>query len=183
MNKTHVEGNAELPGIACQTNLIGQPALITGASTGIGKATALESAKAGADIVVNTGDQEPAEEIAHQIEACGRRVIAIKADVSKEDQVLAMFATAINHFDTLHIVVNNAGLKRDAPFDQMSLEQWNTVIGVNLTGQFLCGREAEREFKRRGIQESISVAAGKIICISSVHQQIPWAVTRLRRAA
>ncbi|HTJ89216.1 MAG TPA: SDR family oxidoreductase, partial [Acidocella sp.] len=96
-------------------------------------------------------------------------------DVSKEDQVLAMFAKAINHFDTLHIVVNNAGLQRDAPFDQMSLEQWNTVIGVNLTGQFLCAREAVREFKRRGIQERVSVAAGKIICISSVHQQIPWA--------
>jgi glucose 1-dehydrogenase len=60
-------------------------------------------------------------------------------------------------------------------FDQMTLEQWNTVINVNLTGQFLCTRAAAREFKRRGVVQPISVAAGKIICTSSVHQQIPWA--------
>ena len=86
-----------------------------------------------------------------------------------------MFASAIEHFGTLHIVVSNAGLQRDAPFDKMTLDQWNTVIGVNLTGQFLCTREAVREFKRRGVDSAVSVAAGKILCMSSVHQEIPWA--------
>jgi len=85
-----------------------------------------------------------------------------------------MFRQAIQEFGTLDILVNNAGLQRDAPFDQMTLAQWNTVIGVNLTGQFLCAREALREFKRRGVVKEVSVAAGKIICISSVHEVIPW---------
>jgi glucose 1-dehydrogenase len=155
--------------------LQGQPALITGASSGIGRATALGLAQAGADIVVNyIGDPAPAEEVAHQIEGFGARAIAIEADVSKEDQVQAMFAKAIGHFGTLHVVVSNAGLQRDSPFDKMTLEQWETVIGINLTGQFLTAREAVREFKKRGVVKNISVAAGKIICMSSVHQQIPW---------
>lgn len=101
--------------------------------------------------------------------------MAIKADVSKEEEVAAMFARAIDHFGTVHIAVSNAGLQRDAPYDEMTLEQWNTVIGVNLTGQFLCTREAAREFKRRGVVGHVSVAAGKILCMSSVHQEIPWA--------
>jgi glucose 1-dehydrogenase len=133
-------------------------------------------AAAGADVVVNyVTAPEEAEEVAHAIEAMGRRCMTVKADVSKEDQVLAMFAQAIQHMGTLHIVVSNAGLQRDAPFEQMTLEQWNMVIGVNLTGQFLCTREAAREFKRRGVDEAISVAAGKMLCMSSVHQEIPWA--------
>jgi len=156
--------------------LAGQPALVTGANSGIGKATALGLAKAGADVVVNyVTDPASAEEVAHQIEAEGGRAIALQADVSKEDDVQAMFARAIAHFGTLHIVVSNAGLQRDAPYDQMTLEQWNTVIGVNLTGQFLCTREATREFKKRGVVKEVSLAAGKIICMSSVHQEIPWA--------
>jgi glucose 1-dehydrogenase len=156
--------------------LMGQPALVTGANSGIGKAVALGLASAGADVVVNyVTDPNSADEIAHTIEKMGRRAVAMKADVSREDDVAAMFARAIDHFGTLHVVVSNAGLQRDAPFDQMTLEQWNTVIGVNLTGQFLCTREAAREFKRRGVVETISTAAGKILCMSSVHQEIPWA--------
>lgn len=156
--------------------LRGQPALITGASSGIGKATALGLAQAGADIVVNyIGNPAPAEDIAHQVEAFGSKAIAIEADVSNEDQVQAMFAKAADHFGTLHIVVSNAGLQSDAPFDEMTLHQWQTVISVNLTGQFLTTREAVRIFKKRGVVENMSVAAGKIICMSSVHQEIPWA--------
>ena len=156
--------------------LAGQPALVTGANSGIGEAVALGLAQAGADVAVNyVVAPEAAEDVCHRIEAMGRRAIAIKADVSREDEVLAMFARAIGHFGTLHVVVSNAGLQRDAPFDRMTLEQWNTVIGVNLTGQFLCTREAAREFKRRGVVPSVSAAAGKIICMSSVHQEIPWA--------
>jgi glucose 1-dehydrogenase len=171
-----VRDNADLPTVPYAKTLQGQPALITGASSGIGMATALGMAQAGADIVVNyIGDPAPAEEVAHRIEGFGCRAIAIEADVSKEDQVQAMFAKAIGHFGTLHVVVSNAGLQRDAPFDKMTLQQWETVIGVNLTGQFLTAREAVREFKRRGVIKDISVSAGKIICMSSVHQEIPWA--------
>ena len=165
-----------LPRVDYPIVLSGQPALVTGANSGIGKAVALGLAAAGADVVVNyVTDPNTADEIAHAIEKMGRRAIAIKADVSREGDVIAMFAQAIDHFGTLHVVVSNAGLQRDAPFDQMTLEQWNTVIGVNLTGQFLCTREAAREFKRRGVVETVSTAAGKILCMSSVHQEIPWA--------
>jgi glucose 1-dehydrogenase len=170
------EDAAELPNLPYAKTLTGQPALVTGANSGIGKATALGLAQAGADVVVNyVTDPAAAEEVAHQIEGYGRRAIAIQADVSKEDEVIAMFAKAISHFGTLHVAVSNAGLQRDSPFEQMTLEQWNTVIGVNLTGQFLCTREAAREFRKRGVVPGVSVAAGKIICMSSVHQEIPWA--------
>ncbi|MGY4513507.1 SDR family oxidoreductase [Bradyrhizobium sp. USDA 3650] len=156
--------------------LEGQPALVTGANSGIGRAVALGLAASGADVVVNyVADPQAADDVAHQVEALGRKAITIKADVSDEEDVRAMFGKAIDHFGTLHIVVNNAGLQRDAPFHEMTFEQWNTVIGVNLTGQFLCAREAIREFKRRGVVKNISAAAGKLLCMSSVHQEIPWA--------
>ena len=167
---------SRLPRAPYQPVLIGQPALVTGANSGIGKAVALGLARAGADVVVNyVTHPETAEDVAHEIEAMGRKAIALKADVSKEDEVERMFADAIAHFGTLHISVSNAGLQRDSPFDEMTLEQWNTVISVNLTGQFLCTRAATREFKRRGVVPEVSQAAGKIICMSSVHQVIPWA--------
>ncbi|WP_158803271.1 SDR family oxidoreductase [Acidisoma sp. L85] len=165
-----------VPHFAYDPVLMGQPALVTGANSGIGKAVALGLARAGADVVVNyVTNPEAAEEVVHEIEAMGRRSIALKADVSREDEVEKMFADAIAYLGTLHIVVSNAGLQRDAPFDQMTLEQWNTVIGINLTGQFLCTRAATREFKKRGVVPAVSQAAGKIICMSSVHQVIPWA--------
>jgi glucose 1-dehydrogenase len=170
------DDNADLPHVTYPKTLIGQPALVTGANSGIGKATAIGLAKAGADVVINyVTDPQAAEDVAHEIIGFGGRAITLQADVSKEEEVLAMFAKAISHFGTLHIVVSNAGLQRDSPFEQMTVEQWNTVIGVNLTGQFHCTREAAREFIKRGIDKKISVAAGKIICMSSVHQEIPWA--------
>jgi glucose 1-dehydrogenase len=168
--------NAELPVVTYAKSLRGQPALVTGANSGIGKATALGLGRAGADVVVNyVTDPGAAEDVAHEIEGAGGRAIAIRADVSNEAEVTAMFAQAVSHFGTLHIVVSNAGLQRDSPFEEMTLEQWNTVIGINLTGQFLCTREAARVYKKRGVVPDISVAAGKIICMSSVHQEIPWA--------
>lgn len=156
--------------------LAGQAALVTGANSGIGRAVALALARAGADVVVNyVVDPAAAQTVVHDIQAMGRRAIALPADVSYEAQVEAMFERAIAVFGTLHIVVCNAGLQRDAPFDEMTLAQWNEVIGVNLTGQFLCARSAVREFRRRGVDPALSAAAGKIICMSSVHQHIPWA--------
>jgi glucose 1-dehydrogenase len=164
-----------LPAQAIPVLLKGQKALVTGANSGIGKAIAIALGQAGADVAVNYVDGDSsAQDVVNTIVSSGSRAMAIKADVSSESEVQAMFQQMYREFGTIDILVNNAGLQRDAPFDQMSLAQWNFVIGVNLTGQFLCSREAVREFKRRGVVKELSVAAGKIICISSVHEVIPW---------
>lgn len=171
-NAPHVEAR-EAPHMI---DLAGQSALVTGANSGIGRAIALGLAQAGADVAVNFIDhREAADEVAGLIEQMGRRAMVIHGDVSREEDVESMYALAIQHFGTLHISVSNAGLQRDAPFETMTLRDWNTVIGVNLTGQFLCCRAAIREFLRRGVVPSVSAAAGKVLCISSVHQAIPWA--------
>lgn len=156
--------------------LVGQKALVTGASSGIGRAVALALGRAGADVMVNYAHGgERARSVADEIRSSGARAAVFGADVSREDQVQAMFAAMLKEFGTVDILVTNAGLQRDAPFDEMTLEQWSLVIGVNLTGQFLCAREAVREFRRRGVAPEVSCAAGKIICMSSVHEVIPWA--------
>ena len=156
--------------------LKGQKALVTGANSGIGQAVALALAHAGADVVVNyVSRPEAAEAVVKAASQSGANVYAHQADVRKEDQVQGMFKKMIQEFGTIDILVNNAGLQKDAPFDQMSLADWQFVLDVNLTGQFLCAREAVREFKRRGIRKEVSCAAGKIICMSSVHEVIPWA--------
>ncbi|MCG8420685.1 MAG: SDR family oxidoreductase [Proteobacteria bacterium] len=165
-----------MPTCTPPTLLKGQKALITGANSGIGRGIALAMGQAGADVVVNyVADEGAAHEVAAEVKATGSNAIAIKADVSKEDQVEAMFKTMFDEFGTIDILVNNAGLQRDAAFDEMTLADWQFVLDVNLTGQFLCAREAVREFKRRGVVSEVSCAAGKIICISSVHEVIPWA--------
>ena len=117
---------------------------------------------------------EIAEQTVDEIVAAGGEAYAIHADISKEDEVQAMFAEMYGKYGTVDILVNNAGLQRDSRFVDMTLEQWNTVIGINLTGQFLCSREAVKEFIRRGVVPEMSRAAGKIICMSSVHEVIPW---------
>jgi glucose 1-dehydrogenase len=137
---------------------------------------AIALGQAGADVVVNyVRGEEAANQVVETIAATGARALAIAADVSREEQVQAMFGRMMEEFGTIDILVSNAGLQQDAPIEEMTLAQWNTVIGVNLTGQFLCAREAIREFKRRGVVEQVSVSAGKIICMSSVHEVIPWA--------
>jgi len=156
--------------------LTGQKALVTGANSGIGRAVAIALGRAGADVVVNwVAGEEAAEQVVAEISQAGARAYAHRADVAREDQVVAMFARMRDEFGTIDILVNNAGLQRDAAFHDMTLGEWNTVVGVNLTGQFLCAREAIREFLRRGVMPEVSCAAGKIICMSSVHQAIPWA--------
>jgi glucose 1-dehydrogenase len=153
-----------------------QKALVTGANSGIGEACAIALGAAGAAVGVNyVSHPEAAERVVETIRASGSDAIALKADVSRESEVEAMFAEMIERFGTVDILINNAGLQRDSPFPEMTLENWSTVINVNLTGQFLCARTAVREFLRRGVVPAVSSSAGKIICMSSVHERIPWA--------
>lgn len=159
-----------------ETTLDGQRAIVTGANSGIGEAIAKGLAEAGATVVVNyVTDDENAQRVVDEICTTGSRAFAIKADVSSEEQVQAMFQRAISELGSIDIVVNNAGLQQDAPFHEMTLAQWRKVIDVNLTGQFLCARAAVREFLRRGLMPQLSCSLGKIICLSSVHDLIPWA--------
>jgi glucose 1-dehydrogenase len=158
--------------------LKGQIAIVTGASSGIGAGVAKSLAAAGATVVVNhpvDATKAAAEAVLAEIASIGGDGITYQADVSKEDEVKKMFADVIARFGTVDILINNAGLQRDSPFQEMTLEQWNYVLAVNLTGQFLCAREAVKEFLRRGVVPERSRAAGKIICMSSVHEVIPWA--------
>ena len=167
---------AHMPALPINQVLKGQKALVTGANSGIGQAVALALAQAGADVVVNyVSRPEAAEAVVKEASRCGVNAYAHRANVAKEDEVQGMFQKMIQEFGTIDILVNNAGLQKDAPIDQMSLADWQFVLDVNLTGQFLCSREAIREFKRRGIRKEVSCAAGKIICMSSVHEVIPWA--------
>ncbi len=155
--------------------LSGQTALVTGANSGIGAGVAKSLGQAGANVIVNyVSKPEVADQIVAEIKGYGVDALAIMADVSKEDQVQAMVKQAVDHFGTIDILINNAGLQRDAKFDEMTLAQWQLVIDVNLTGQFLCAREVIREFLRRGPRPDVSKATGKIICMSSVHELIPW---------
>lgn len=176
MSKNDALPDITMPQSQYRNLLTGQKALVTGASSGIGKNVAINLAKEGADVVVNyIGNEDDANAVVDEITVFGRLAVAIKVDVSDEVQVQAMYKSMFEAFGTIDILVNNAGLQQDAAFEEMTLAQWNKVIGVNLTGQFLCAREAVREFKRRGVVPGVSCAAGKIISMSSVHEVIPWA--------
>ncbi len=158
--------------------LQGQIAIITGASSGIGSGVAKSLAEAGATVVINypvEATKAAADAVLKEITDAGGLGSVAQCDVSKEDQVIKLFADVVAQYGTVDILINNAGLQRDAKFHEMTLDQWNTVISVNLTGQFLCAREAIREFLRRGPRPEVSAATGKIICMSSVHELIPWA--------
>lgn len=162
--------------MAKRSELSGQIAVVTGASTGIGRACALALADSGAHVVVNyRGNADGAAAVAAGIAARGVEPLVVQADVSDEGAVEAMFAQAIRRFGTVHVLVNNAGIEDEAAFAETTAGAWRRVIDVNLTGQFLCARAAVREYLRRGVEPAVSPAAGKIVCISSVHQQIPWA--------
>lgn len=174
--RKHNLPRAVLPSCPVVRHLEGQKALVTGAATGIGKAIAIALGHAGADVVVDYLNRvDDAEAVVAKIERCGSRGLAYQADVTEEDQVLGMFEAMKKEFGTIDILVNNAGIQLDASIDEMTLDQWDRVMSVNLRGQFLCARESVREFKRRGVREEISCCAGKIICITSVHDVIPWA--------
>ena len=155
-----------------------QNAIITGSSSGIGRAIAIGIAREGANVLINyNSDKEGAEEVAHITSQCegGGKTIICKGDVSKEEDVLHMFEQVNKNFGPVDICVPNAGIQIDVELHDMTLEQWSTVIDVNLTGQFLCARSALREFLKNGVREGVSRSAGKIIHVSSVHEVIPWA--------
>jgi len=151
-------------------------ALVTGSSSGIGSSVAKCMAGEGAKVIVNYArSAKGAEEVVAEIKANGGEAIAIQADVSQEAQVKSMFQQIFDTYETIDVLVNNAGLQKDAAFVDMTLDDWNKVISVNLTGQFLCAKEAVKEFLRRGVVPERSSAAGSLICMSSVHEVIPWA--------
>lgn len=161
-----------------EISLKNQVAIITGSSSGIGAGIAKSMAESGATVVINYPSEnsiEKAKAVLKEIIDQGGKGIVYQCDVSKEEEVIQMFQDVVKELGTVDILVNNAGIQKDAKFTDMTLDQWNAVIGVNLTGQFLCAREAIKEFLRRGIDPSRSVACGKIIHISSVHEIIPWA--------
>lgn len=161
-----------------EISLKNQVAIITGSSSGIGAGIAKSMAESGATVVINypyEGALDQATTVLKEIADLGGNGIVYQCDVSKEEEVIKMFQDVVIELGTVDILVNNAGIQKDAKFTDMTLDQWNAVIGVNLTGQFLCAREAIKEFLRRGIDPSRSVACGKIIHISSVHEIIPWA--------
>ena len=168
--------NAATASPAQRPRLAGQTAIVTGASSGIGESIAREMAAAGAAVVVNyRSHPEDADRIVHEITRGGGRALAMKADVSREEDVRSMFAQTVEQFGALDVVVSNAGIQKDAPLVEMTLEQWQKVMDVNLTGAFLCAREAARVFLRQGPRPEVSRATGKIIFTSSVHEIIPWA--------
>lgn len=155
--------------------LVGQKALITGASKGLGQAMAVAYAMAGADVLVNYhGDEEGALDTKRRIEDAGGRAEIFRANVGREDEVRKMFEFMIEKFGRLDICVPNSAIQLNANVDDMTMEQWQNVMDVNLTGLFLCARESIRLFKKQGIDRSLSYAAGKLIFISSVHDIIPW---------
>ena len=156
--------------------LEGQIAIVTGASSGIGAGVAKALAKEGAAVVVNySSSEDKARDVLKEIKDEGGEGFIYQADVSSEDQVIGMFAETFKQYGTVDILINNAGLQKDSVFHEMTLKEWNHVIDINLTGQFLCAREAVKEFLKRGVVPEKSKSAGKIICMSSVHEVIPWA--------
>lgn len=164
-----------LPKYDVYRHLKGQKAIVTGANSGIGLACAVALGKAGADVVVNyVSNHAQAEEVVAEIKSHGVDSFAFECDVSNPEQVAAMFQEMDDKFGACHIMVNNAGIQDDAKFTDMTLEKWNRVLGINLTGQFLCNKQAVERFLHQGVDPKISVAAGKIISITSVHQAIPW---------
>lgn len=153
-------------------SLEGKKALITGASSGIGKAIALSFAKAGADVIIHyRSNEEEAHKVAKEVALLGKRALCIKADLSSNEEARNLFKKAKDEFGGLDILVANAGIQKDSPFIKMSLQDWQDVIQVNLTAQFVCAQEAVKIF----CQNDANPCRGKIIFMNSVHQTIPWA--------
>ena len=149
--------------------LDGRRTLVTGASSGIGKATALRFGAEGASVCVNyySDKEKPdAEAVCAQIDPAGTRAFAYQADVGDEQQVIAMVAAVADRFGGIDVLVNNAGIEKEVPTLEMPLDLWNAILRTNLTGPFLCLREAGKRM--------VAAKGGVIVNISSVHEFIPW---------
>jgi glucose 1-dehydrogenase len=165
----------EAPKMPIYPVLKGQKALVTGASKGLGQAMAIGFAQAGADVLVNyNSDKAGAIETQKAIEAAGRKALLFKADMGREAEVVAMFEAMQKEFGRIDICVPNSAIQLNAPVDEMTYDQWQRLMDVNLAGMFVCAREAVKMFKRQGIDRSVSYACGKLIFMSSVHDIIPW---------
>ncbi len=148
--------------------LAGKVALVTGASTGIGRAIALELGRRGAKVVVNyVGAEDSADQVVKDIAAEGSKAIAARADVSQSSDVQAMVKQAIDAFGQIDLLVNNAGIEQSQPFLEKPEEVWDKVIAVDLKGPFLCSQAVAKEMVRRG-------KGGTIVNISSVHEDIAF---------
>jgi glucose 1-dehydrogenase len=145
-------------------------AIVTGSSEGIGKAIAIAFTRSGeySGIVVNSRRLEEAQQVVDEIKALGCDSIAIQADVSKEDDCISLIEGTIRKYGRIDVLVNNAGIQKDVPFEQTSIEEWYKIIGVDLTGPFVCSREAIKYMEKQNDPKG-----GCIINISSVHQTIP----------
>jgi len=141
-------------------NLAGKRALVTGSGRGIGREIALKLAAAGADVVITDVDLESAKQTSKDIEALGRKSIAVQADVSNQESVQKLFATCAADFGTIEILVNNAGITRDNLLIRMPEADWDLVLNVNLKSVFLCTKEA--------IRPMMKARYGRIINIASV---------------
>jgi glucose 1-dehydrogenase len=143
-------------------------ALVTGGASGIGKAIATELSKQGADVIVNyIGGAGAANAVAKELQQNGSRSVAIEADVSNQSQVEHMIQKTMETFGRIDVLVNNAGIEKQTPFLEESLDQWNNIIAVDLTGPFICSQAAAREMVKSKIE-------GVIINISSVHEEIAF---------
>ena len=148
--------------------LSGRKALVTGADSGIGQGVAFELAAHGAAVAVNyLADASVAEAMADRIERAGGRAIALQMDVTSEEDVVRAVGEAREAFGGLDLLVNNAGIEKRFPLVDLPLEWWRRVIDVNLTGVFLCAREAARVMLADGTR-------GTIVNVTSVHEVIPW---------
>ena len=154
-----------------------QTVLITGASSGIGQGIAIAFGQLGANVIVNYySDEEGANHTLQSIKEGGGDGFIFKGDVSKEEDVISMFSKAVDTYGGIDVVINNAGIQKDSSFASMTLDQWNGVINTNLTGHFLCAREAIKHFEQKSRAAATPPKSnGNIIFISSVHDIIPWA--------
>ncbi len=156
--------------------LEGYATLVTGASSGIGQGVAIAFGAAGAHVAVNYhSDADGAQHTVESIEKAGGTAFAVQADVSDEDDVRSLVAATLGEFGRIDVLVANAGMQKDAPLLEMSAADWRAVIDVNLTGQFLCCREVARQMVEQGREGAPGRAVGSILCMSSVHDVIPWA--------
>ncbi|KIL52892.1 glucose-1-dehydrogenase [Jeotgalibacillus campisalis] len=148
--------------------LKGKTAIVTGASSGLGKAIALRFGEEKMNVIVNyLNKKEEAQQVAGDIEKAGGKAIAVQGDVSVEEDIDRLIQSAHEHFGSLHVMMNNAGIQNEVPSHEMTLEEWNKVISVNLTGTFLGSTKAIAYMLEHRIQ-------GSVINMSSVHEIVPW---------